>query len=861
MLSVPARTSVGDLTIYADDTDFWRFYAIPLTPRVRADADGDPVFLLLTYALSDEERREHPELPTGGGYLSFDTVFEATGPSLAAARAELQPQVDAEWDRLRNGSEQDRARPGVAGTNQPPRLEFSTPTWTAGSVKLDAPQTDRLVSARVAAGEPSLLAGNVASFNLDLTTQGAQLMEDSLTGDPDQATPLQVAYDLSFWARLPPARIHMEVDSERMHEYVRKQVISRGFDLGWCTTYDYDHSDITEESLVLSGAVTVQIDTGSGSLPDDVIAELRGYAFDTLKQIVQSTFFQPAPQQAPPELPAPGTLSPAIYHFRPWDDPVLMVRDFDKQTMSVSLDLEQSSVVAWPIHPRATLTGLVGDDPAERRRYVKRVALDDPFFADLRVEVEVHTDFGAVDHVEVQLEHSGTDSDGAPRLERTTLTFTGPASQVWSIPLFGDGPTYRSRHRVVLASGQAGPFTEWETSTSRRLVISLESPGVVQADVLAGNVDFERLVASVQVTFAYEDTAHGVPRDERTVVLTRQSPNGTYRRPIGVPKQAPLRYRVRFDLLTGDVIEDEEWRTVAGAQVVVNQPAESVLRVSLLPSGNGWAGVIAVMVDLRHEDPDGRVVTDTIGLRSLDEFQTWQVYLKDKTARAYRYRWTASFVNGDLVKQDWTDNPGDPVLPVTLERSGVDVLVVPDALDFLASPLTEVTLRWLGGTPGGAAPPRTTLLFRERVPQTWHVEVPHASPVALAWTATHFPVDRDPVVLAERTENDPVVVLPAYRPAVPGLLEVRIIGTLVNYTETPIVAVDLAYDDDENGVHATHSVTLDTDNRATGWAQPIKDARAVGFRYRITWFDKTGHPKQGEWSDSLVPRIVIPAAG
>ena len=80
-------------------------------------------------------------------------------------------------------------------------------------------------------------------------------------------------------------------------------------------------------------------------------------------------------------------------------------------------------------------------------------------------------------------------------------------------------------------------------------------------------------------------------------------------------------------------------------------------------------------------------------------------------------------------------------------------------------------------------------------------------------------------------------------------------------TETPIVAVDLAYDDEANGVHATHSVTLDTDNRATGWAQPIKDASAVGFRYRIAWFDKTGHPKQGEWADSLVPRIVIPAAG
>jgi hypothetical protein len=278
--------------------------------------------------------------------------------------------------------------------------------------------------------------------------------------------------------------------------------------------------------------------------------------------------------------------------------------------------------------------------------------------------------------------------------------------------------------------------------------------------VLAGSVDFETLVAGVQVTFAYEDPAHGVPRDERTVVLTKSVQSGHYEHRIGVPQQAPLLHKVRFDLLTGDVIDDHEWKPVPGAQVVVNQPAESVLKVSLLPTGNGWKDVVAVLVDLRYAQPDGRVVADTLTLHGLAEFKTWQVYLPDRTRRAYRYRWTASFADGDLVTQDWVDDPdGDPVLPVTLRRPGTDVTVVADALDFGTSPLTEVTLTCGDET--------TTLVFRDNHAQLWHVQAPPAG-IELTWVATHFPRGADPVEMPPRTEHDPVVVLLPYRALVPN---------------------------------------------------------------------------------------------
>ena len=837
MLCVPALTETDGLAIYADDTEFWRFYPIPTEPRIR-ERDGEPVLLLISYAVSDQDRAAHPELPPGGGYLSLDTVLSPTPEQLTTAAQELQHDVDQRWQQLRDGTPEEQARPGVAGTVAAPKVVFGTPTFTDGAVKLDAPQSERLVSSRLAAGTPTLLPGNVATFNLDLTPDGAQFVAESLGADEDAPAPLQVAYDLSFWARLPVARIHMAIDASKMHEYIRKQLEGRGID--HCTTYDYDHSDVTQESMTLSGAVTVQIDTGSGSLPDEVISELRGYAFDTLKQLVQSTFFQPAPPSPPP--PSGGIRIPFF------SDSTLLVKTLDQQTMNVTLDLEQSSVVEWKIHPRATLTGVVGGDEAQRKRHIRKLALDDPFFGDINVAVEVFTDYALVDHVEVELSHEGTTGDGQPRHESNVLTFDEPGDQAWSIRRFSDANTYDIRHRVVFPGGKTGEWSHWETKDSPRVAISVESPGVVGATAAVGNVDFDALVASAQVTFAYADAAHGVTEERSVVVLTKEMRTQRYERAIGVPVSGTLKYKVRFDLITGDVIEDDDWSDVIGEQVVVNQPAESVLRVNLLPSGNAWTELVAVFVTLEYSDADGNVTTGTYDMRKIDEFRTWQVYLRDRTRRAYRYRWTASFLDGTTSTQDWTDNPGDPVLNVTLKRTVVNVLVVPDAVDFLVCPLVEVTLR--SENPAAT----TTMVFRDHAPQVWNLQGARAEDLAITVDITQFPNGQSPIRLPQRVEHDSVVTLPAVQRRV-AIRVISAVGTLVDYSVTPIVGIDIEAGDGPDG---TVALTMDVNSQGAVFEfDPASNI--TSYRYRITYFDKTGRPIQDSWQTTNVGRIVVPA--
>ncbi|MFC7615563.1 hypothetical protein ACFQV2_20715 [Actinokineospora soli] len=293
-----------------------------------------------------------------------------------------------------------------------------------------------------------------------------------------------------------------------------------------------------------------------------------------------------------------------------------------------------------------------------------------------------------------------------------------------------------------------------------------------------------------------------------------------------------------------------------GSQVLVNQPTEALLRVSLVPTGNGWADVAQVMVELHSDAAYGHPAKATIPLRRFDEGATWVVPLADAAKRSYRHRWTASFTNGQLESTPWREvADGDAVLPVLVDRAGIDVTVIGDALDFTACPLTEVSLGFTG-TPGVEP---VTFLFRDKAPQRWHVDVPEGTPVDYTWSATHYPTGRDPIALPARREVDPFVVLPAYQAAVAGELRVQVLASLVDFAATPVVGVDLRYSDPANDLSAATSMTLEKAAPTGEWVLPIKDRRVTGFDCRITYYGADGAEHAGEWTTRSVPRVIVPA--
>jgi len=861
MLTAPAFRTIDGVTLFRDNNVWYRFYPIAPYPTIRLDEQNNPVFLLVKYAFSDQDREENPDLPLGGGYMNFDIQFEVGDELLKKVRTELQLWVDEEWQRLKQGTPEERQLPGVAG-NEPPTVELGTPTWTTGSVAMDAPQSEDLVINRVAEGEPSLLSGNIAVFSMDLTSRGANFMESVLldadgSGGTD-LTPVQVRYGLGFWAQLPPVRIHVKAESEKIYNQTRKIMDGRGVD--YCTTYDFAHTDVDTHTAEVSGLIDVQIETGSAALDDTVIEELRRYSLEMIQQMIETRFFTDDPAlgigsedpEPLPELPQRSQRS------RKNNSKKYLKETFDNATMNLELTLEQRSVVTWNINPRATLeTFFRGMSQEEIKNHVRVIDLgDSDFFKHLNLTITPFVDFDdpAVTALEVQVRYHGRDENGNNQEKNETFTFTDATPQVWKPSLIGSKREYEYRYRLSFKDHGFMPYTPWETSEYPDLNLPEKPQGYrIQAGILAGNINFNDLVQQVQVTIAYEDAAANIPRKEHSLLLTSSDREAQYERLIYDFQRQPLQYRSRFTLLSGEVIE-EDWQETVNSQIVINQPFEKVLDVMLQPTGDGWPDVARVMVDLRYEDLLNQyVVEDSLSLKAIEELKTWQVVLRDKSKRDFQYKVTASFKDGRFEQSDWQPFSGS-TLPINVEAlPQLRVTLVPDRLNFETSPLTEVTL-WCDV----AGEVQTeTFVFRDQQSQQWIVKLPEAIPIDFTYQVTHYPVGGDPVVLPKQREKDSSLILPPYQPPKAGELKVDVLPQFVDFAQTPLVIVDLAYDDDIQGTRLTESLTFSDKERQT-WTIAVGDVHQKLYSYQITYFPASGEPQVQEPQFQERSYLVIP---
>ncbi len=308
MLLLPAIRKIQSLTVFADDEVWYRFYLVPEAPAIRKDENDKPVFLLVKYAFDDASRAQKPDLPTGGGYVSFDVAFTPSEAERSEAKKELQKWVDAEFARR-------KLDPAFSGKPEyqaakAPEVVFADPTWSRGHVKMLAPQSESLVTGRVAEEPASLVSSNIAVFNMDLSPPGATFMQKTLVGQDGRGatdlTPVQIVYELAFWGRLPPVTIHIEADSSRVYQALAETSEKLGDDpCTPSTVEDYRKRGTTSQTLEQTGAVKVTIKKDDASLSDEALEALRKFAFDLFDTMLKDRFLVPEEVEEPPTVEEP----------------------------------------------------------------------------------------------------------------------------------------------------------------------------------------------------------------------------------------------------------------------------------------------------------------------------------------------------------------------------------------------------------------------------------------------------------------------------------------------------------------------------------------------------------------------------
>jgi len=715
-------------TVYRDDSKFYKFYPLPHFPRVRRDRNNRPVFLLTKYAFSDQDRERDPSLPTGGGYVNLDTVFAMTPDQETEVRTRLQKMVEDEWNRRRGINSED---PEYRYTG--PQVELGTPQWMDGAVRFNVVNDPNLVKGTLSEGKPSMFGANNAIFNATLTPAGATYFQKTLT-DPEgtgiDLTPIQVEYELTFLRRLPPARIRIYGSVREVYRAVSK--LDHDYDSHMYHADDFTTKEKYTEYLYKSEAVRIDIDTGEYAADSDEIEELRSFAMGALNQWMQDNMFERLTKDDPtyPDVADVYSKEKDIYRVK---------RIEDVAQSRININITQTGLQEHTIYPQATLQSFFGDmTPEQIAEHVREVDLEDAFFKTLSLRTKAFADFSEVLFVKVDIEYAG---------EVKSFTFNSNEDDpgVWDPRIRDGNREYRYRYQVAFKSDpNATILTEYQKETTRELNINVGRPGLLDLDVLAGQVDWEQVVDQVQVIVSYEDRRNDIEEESKTCILKPDTPSDDYQRWLYKPREEPVRYEAKYFLKSGQEVDAPE-ETTTGSQIVINDTFVDMLQVMVVPAGLLEA-VHQVVVNLRYRDSGGYEVVKFFSINKPDFFAVWKVPLIKGDERRWEWRRTAFYKAGGEDTTAWQTLEGSQTLPITWESPDYFIVSVnPILVPFQRAPVIEVTLTYKGEVIEGENP--ATFVLEDKTKKEWKLRVQDDEVTDYDWEVVYY-THPEPVTLS-----------------------------------------------------------------------------------------------------------------
>ena len=880
MLKTPAFQYYDDLriTIYQDDTQFWKFYMLPDRVQLRNDQNGKPVFQLLKYAFSDEARQNDPQLPSGGGIMMMDVELRVAENERGVLRSRLQAYVDREWNRLKaaaeaagttvqtmalptwdyrtggvtNGVPQpindpaipgditgdfllglDPDRPTAPPGDEPPQVQLSYPEWTDGTFHVTVPSSDTLVSNAVTEGPLSLTGANNAAIMVELTQSGATLMERALTNRDGSGAadvlPISLRMDLKFMARIPPVKLSIRADSRAVFQAMES--IEHDFDERGCNTDDIAHYETKLDAAIESKLIDVRFDTGMLKADDDLIQEIRGTALDIVESLITEELFD---KEEPPADPDATTGNDLINADK---DYFILKQEAAIEFKTITYNETMTSIIEAEKHPQATLQGFfAGLSAQEMQQFIRVIDLSDSFFEDFELTVNCYANWEntPIAAVEVQVKHFGRNEQGVNETKEFTFTFneTETSKTLENVSRIGNSSHYSWRWRVIYDGRPPEDFSRWQNDTMPVINLAVPDSGRVDLRVLAGNIDFTQIVDQVQVDLRYSDPGSGVQEIGETFKLTAAEQDFRFTRDIFAERDRPVDWSARFFLKTGQVVEVENGEEMTGT-LVVNSPRFDTLNVKLMPVGQGWQNVEQVIVDLRYEDPANDYFIDqSMRLASLAEFKDWAVYLQDINARKFSYKVMTSFKDGRFTETDFMEEESDQTLDVQVqEQPTLAVKIMPNLVDFAATPVVTCTLRY--EDPANGITDIDTFAFdASNMGLTdWQVLLSEDSPRSYSRSVTYHTFHGAITTDAEVTEEQ-VFTLP--RIAVPEVKCTFDLG-LVDFIDTPLVEMQVVYADPVNGRDTTETFLIRSAGERPVFQHPVDPTSPRAFDLTVIY--------------------------
>lgn len=729
MLRIDTQETLNGLTVFADDAASHIFYVIPEAPRFRVDDKGQPVFKFIKY----REPVDRPGDSKGGGFVFFDTEFSLTPDQDKAIREALQPRVNAAY---------------AGGNTPPPKVQLGVMTYTKGTSNLLIKDgAGGMVQAVRGAGKPSLFGRNISCFMLELSDRGATVFEQALQG---KGGVVQVVYDLDMWAKLPPLEGRAWFNSTKFYSFYQT------IDIEWNGMYvEDDYTESVTEQFFQSETMDVEINfpaafEGSEDLKSEIRQNLRSNLADAVTRLMIPDIDKvPLEDRKAPEDIENVKRSITESH----------VSSFEER-------YRENSAIAWNIAPQGTLPNITtmtdyAGKPVVWGEYASLVDLNDPFFKQLRVNVSVNADFGAlpIDSVEVKVNY-----DEGDKHEVAEYLFRSPdETKLFQTYIENDNATYRYSYQVNY-KGESKVYTSPEiTQDGDILRPSVGDLGILDIKVIPGDIDFTQ-VNTAQVSVAYE--ASGIQPVALDFVLRQGETPAPVQKVIFQPQDAPIRYKVRYFMKDGrEILAD--WVSQRSTEIHVNDPLGQYRTVPIRAVGDLATKIDTIYLDLAYDDPANNYrTTHSQALNAATPYFDWRVPTVGDGKGTVTY-------SGQIRYRDGSTRPiekatADGSILVGDQAAGkLTIQVEPVVVDFAVVKVAKVSLRY--ADPANGIETTQDIVFKAGdQAASWSVDLADPAQKRFSWRVTYYRADGTETSTEWAETEGTSVVLPAAGPAAPA---------------------------------------------------------------------------------------------
>ncbi|WP_263349812.1 hypothetical protein [Acidicapsa acidisoli] len=433
MLTLDRPRTVLGYTVYRDDQSQELFYVVPNQPNFRLDDEGLPVFSYVEYRQPSQTVKGEPKDKLAGALCLFDVEFTVTDAEIKRVSDELLKITGRK-----------------ASVNRPQYLWGSAQLLLPGGTGNPAIRITNL-------GKPSLVGSNVTSFNMEMSSQWAEIFKAGVDGGGGA---IQVIYNLGTPARCGQLTVKIAYDVDQIRSFI-EEISSNtpGSGKGFAQSVN--------EKFSTDRVGKIDIDFGaydpksSGTGPDAAATQaaieatrkkVRDWALDTLSKQMEKELQElsgvskeerdefskaAAKDAADHQITVRSPYGWFFYYYKnqPQERKSQLKNEYAKSS-HFSVELHENYVIDFNIAPQGTLPAITslkdrGGKKLDWKRFSTSLTLNRGFYEKRYFQISVQHSFGVdspISYIEVRA-HYGSFSDDRTFEEKNLSAWTIEANQ------------------------------------------------------------------------------------------------------------------------------------------------------------------------------------------------------------------------------------------------------------------------------------------------------------------------------------------------------------------------------------------------------------------------------------------------